>query len=299
MGLFDIFNSDNADEARDKQVAALQQGYRQASELLGSGRDALTQYYTAGLQPYQQNYQTGQAGQTAYADVTGANGPEGFARAVSNFQNSPGFQSAIDTGSENVLRNRARTGDLRSGATNIDLQNLAQNLQNQQWQQYTANLSPFLGTSAQAASGIGALNSGLGNQLNASFGDQAQAVYNMNAGIGNAEANAALASNNASANGWGAIMQGANLLASALPFLPSDERIKDEIEPVGELFDGQTIYRYRYKGDPSEATHIGVLAQEAEGVNPDAVVEFGGVKAVDYRKATDYAAGLAQMLEAA
>ena len=68
----------------------------------------------------------------------------------------------------------------------------------------------------------------------------------------------------------------------------SDERVKENIEAVGQLNDGQTIYRYNFKGDPK--TQIGLLAQEVEQINPDAVMEAGGLKMVDYKGATDEAA---------
>lgn len=76
-----------------------------------------------------------------------------------------------------------------------------------------------------------------------------------------------------------------------LSFL-SDERAKEEIEPVGKLFDGQTIHRYRYKGDPR--MQIGLLAQEVDEIEPDAVDELPqiGLLAVNYRKATDRAASM-------
>lgn len=80
---------------------------------------------------------------------------------------------------------------------------------------------------------------------------------------------------------------GANLL--------SDERTKEgpdggEPEKIGELANGTPIYRYRYKGDPNERVQIGVMAQDVEEDNPDAVSEFGGLKFVDVDRATDEAA---------
>ncbi len=69
---------------------------------------------------------------------------------------------------------------------------------------------------------------------------------------------------------------------------PSDERVKENIEPVGTLDDGQTIYRYNFKGDPK--TQIGLIAQEVEKRNPDAVGEIGGIKMVNYKDATEDAA---------
>lgn len=67
----------------------------------------------------------------------------------------------------------------------------------------------------------------------------------------------------------------------------SDERLKEDIEPVGQLNDGQTVYRYRYKGHP--AMHIGLMAQEVEQIHPEAVGEAMGFKTVDYAKATESA----------
>lgn len=69
----------------------------------------------------------------------------------------------------------------------------------------------------------------------------------------------------------------------------SDERLKTDIEPVGELFDGQKIYRYEM-GDGRK--QIGLIAQEVEDRAPEAVGESQGYKTVDYGRATDEAAGL-------
>lgn len=66
----------------------------------------------------------------------------------------------------------------------------------------------------------------------------------------------------------------------AAPFLFSDERLKVDIKRVGKADNGLPIYTYRYKG--SDAIHMGVMAQEAEAIAPDAVAEFGGYKAVNY-----------------
>ena len=64
----------------------------------------------------------------------------------------------------------------------------------------------------------------------------------------------------------------------------SDERLKENIKPIGKTNDGQTIYSYNYKGD--HRTQIGLLAQEVEKHHPEAVGLSGGYKTVDYAKAT-------------
>jgi hypothetical protein len=65
----------------------------------------------------------------------------------------------------------------------------------------------------------------------------------------------------------------------------SDERAKENITPIGKTNDGQTIHRYNYKGDPR--TQIGLIAQEVEKHHPDAVGLAGGLKTVNYDKATE------------
>lgn len=83
---------------------------------------------------------------------------------------------------------------------------------------------------------------------------------------------------------------GAAGVASKLGLL-SDIRAKEDVKKVGILNDGQNIYRFKYKGDPNKVTHIGLLAQEAERLNPDAVTEASdGLKRVDYKLATERAA---------
>ena len=64
-------------------------------------------------------------------------------------------------------------------------------------------------------------------------------------------------------------------LARPLPF--------DEM--LAKLADGQTVYSYRYKGEPR--TQIGLLAQEVERLHPKAVrTHPSGFKMVNYAAAT-------------
>ena len=92
---------------------------------------------------------------------------------------------------------------------------------------------------------------------------------------------------------WGITSSGIGAGIGALGALMmlSDENAKEDIMPVGMLADGQPIYRYSYKDDPTGATHIGLLAQDVEETNPDAVGTFdNGMKGVDYGEATRKAA---------
>ena len=65
-----------------------------------------------------------------------------------------------------------------------------------------------------------------------------------------------------------------------IPFL-SDRRAKEDIRRVGQTDGGLPVYTYRYKGD--NTYQMGVMAQEVEAVNPDAVATLSnGLKAVYY-----------------
>lgn len=88
-------------------------------------------------------------------------------------------------------------------------------------------------------------------------------------------------------SGWA--MAG-NLIGSAAQFLPllSDANAKKNIAEVGRLHDGTPVFSFEYRGDPGRM-HIGLIAQDVEKRVPEAVIEIGGFKHVDYRKATGLA----------
>ncbi len=147
-----------------------------------------------------------------------------------------------------------------------------------------------LGATASAANNQGTAPQwqGLGNQAVGQWGNTLTQGYN--AQLGQFKAN------QDSSSGWGsALGLIGGIAAKALPF--SDERVKENIEPVGKTFDGQTVYRYNYKGDP--APQIGLIAQEVEQRHPDAVGEDEhGLKHVNYDRAIKAATGGAVPLEA-
>lgn len=82
----------------------------------------------------------------------------------------------------------------------------------------------------------------------------------------------------------GILGAGAGLLASPatsiLGGILSDERTKEGKDRIGETDEGTPIYTYRYKGDPSRTTHMGVMAQDV----PEAAFQMGSVLGVDYGK---------------
>jgi hypothetical protein len=104
-----------------------------------------------------------------------------------------------------------------------------------------------------------------------------------------AAGSSALAAGSAAAEGATAATaaEGAGFWETALSWAAdffSDERLKTDIKPVGKLDNGLPIYSYHYIGDPKK-THIGVIAQEAQKLKPEAVAQHqSGFLTVNYDK---------------
>jgi hypothetical protein len=82
----------------------------------------------------------------------------------------------------------------------------------------------------------------------------------------------------------GAGMLGLGLLGK------SDVRAKENLVPVGMLFNDLPIYKFNYRQDPTKTLHLGLIAQEVEQIMPEAVATIGGEKWVNYDLATREAA---------
>jgi len=312
MGLFDLFSDQPAKDAAAAQTAGLNSGYNLASGSINQGIDALKTNYTAALQPYMTNYGQANAGQTALGNVLGLNGGAGSDAALTQLRNTPGYKFQQQTLNDTVNAQAAASGMNASGNQLLALNKVNQGLADSTYNNYVSQLQPYLGAAGNAAAGIGNTYTGLGNATAGQYNNLAQMGWNKETGIGNANANADLAKYNASGNIWNMIgslgsmgtsgggtvggnaMSGLGSLAMSIF---SDARLKEDIEEVGELYDGQPVYRYRYIGSP--AFQIGLMAQDVEKTRPEAVTEIGGYKAVRYDKATDYAADLSRFLEAA
>ena len=211
MGLFDFFSAAPAQNAAQAQIQGINQGYGQLSDLYAQGNQTLASNYGQGLQPVQQNVGTANTGTQQLLAMLGL-GPGGSQGAQQALQNTPGYQFQLQQGAQNVLRNQAQAGQTNSGATDLALQQQGQGLANQTYNQAVQNLQPFLqyGTNAanQNLQGYGAL----GNAINQNVTTQGNAAYGAQTGIGNANANAALAPYQASGNLWNLV---GNLAGSA------------------------------------------------------------------------------------
>lgn len=85
------------------------------------------------------------------------------------------------------------------------------------------------------------------------------------------------------AMGTGALSGSTTTTTQPSPFF-SDRKVKENVRKIGETEKGLPIYKFRYKGEEKDQTHIGYMADDVEKKHPDAVGEYGGVKTVDYNK---------------
>jgi len=194
-----IFSTGPAEQAAQDKIDMLKQGYSQLSDLYGQGRSTLTDYYTRALQPWQSLQGAAGGGYQAYADATGANGPEGMARARAQFQSSPGFDFQLNTGVDALARARAAAG----GATGNTLQDALKygtGLAQQDWGNYVSRLQPFLQQGDVVAGGIAGIDTGLGSNLATSMQNQGTAANTMFGQVGDTLAQKDLAAYNASGN---------------------------------------------------------------------------------------------------
>lgn len=125
------------------------------------------------------------------------------------------------------------------------------------------------------------------NPLNGYAGSSAQGSTEMYDNLYNSQLNAYNAQQQAKQNmaqGW------LNLGSAGLNLgmgLFSDARIKENLRPVGRLFNGLTVYAFNFPGE--EVTRIGLVAQEVQQHIPQAVSQTEeGLLMVDYDLASRY-----------
>lgn len=121
--------------------------------------------------------------------------------------------------------------------------------------------------------------------LNGSGGASAQALTPDISGAFGQQLNSQLAGYNANVASNNATTADAASLAMMAMMMFSDKRLKENIHEVGETKSGLPVYTYNYKGDPT--TQMGVMAQDVEKEQPEAVFGLGGrdnFKMVDYRQ---------------
>jgi hypothetical protein len=196
------------------------------------------------------------------------------AREAAQASGRLGGNSAIASeimGRENVLaRKRAEADASRTGAFNM-----AQSFYTVPGLQALGNAPlSYQAGQDQLKLGLGAIGSAVPQMINPDTG--------VNLGMQNRANQVAAAGANAQAQSTYAsgLFQGIGSAVGGFASRGSDIRIKENIRKVGSTDGGLPVYIYNYIG--SNLTEMGVMAQDVEKVNPDAVTESNGIKAVYY-----------------
>jgi hypothetical protein len=184
-----LFGGGAQEDAAAKNAAALASYGGTANAALGTGYNTGVTNLTNAVGAYTPlanlGTQYNQAG-SLLTGALGAGGPAGTAAARAAFTNAPGYQGAVDAGTQAILRQMGAANMTNSGNTAEDVGTFTQNLQNQQYNNWLSNLSSVAGmglnATGQAAGGQAAGYTGLG-QLGYQYGsDQSGIAGNIASG---------------------------------------------------------------------------------------------------------------------
>jgi len=198
-----IFQAQQLQQGLDQGNAALDTGYQRASDAYGQAATTfgnLANSYGAGSQLYQ--------------DALGVNGTEAANAARNSYQTSPGYSFNMDQGLQALDRTRAVNGTLASGNADTDAMKFASGLASQDYNNWLSNLSNLDTKRYGATTGQAGTYGALGNAAMQTGSAKANLAASTAAGIGQAGANGLMAGQQASANTFGALMGGANILGN-------------------------------------------------------------------------------------
>lgn len=216
MGLFsDLFSTKPAEEAAAAKAAGYTTANTNANDALTTGQTGADALYGQAYAPFASLIDSTGKGATAYGNATGVNGQAGIDAAGSTFKSLPGYSGGLTTGIDQVMRTNAAAGNLGGGNNTADEIKFASDYDANKYGNYVSSLAPYLGANQSAVSGGASV---LGSQAAADLGVAGQKAsnnYNSSVGVGNANADAALAPYSASQNFWNSLMGGANLALKA------------------------------------------------------------------------------------
>jgi hypothetical protein len=250
QGLFDssmAMNKGIADTGV-QQIAGIQQQYAKPLDLNTEVENKIAQFQSARLDPSLQQQD----------------------EALRNRLTNQGFRE----GTEGWDRAMIRQGQIANDARNSMWLGARQQGVNEALMQRTQPLAEF---NAIRTGAMPQMPTFTGVPQTQQAGTNIAGIYSNNYNQQMAAYNAQQASDNAF---MGGLMGLGGTLGAA--WLRSDRRLKRDIQRIGSLASGLPLYAYRYLW--SDAPQIGVMAQEARELFPDAVREFDGFLAVDYSR---------------
>jgi hypothetical protein len=185
-----MFGGGAEKEAAAKDTAAINQYGTTANNALTTGYTTGTGNINSAIGAYDPLSALGAKYNTAgntYLDSLGINGPEAAARAQSQFTTDPGYGAGVDAGLTGINRAQALRGMSNSGNTDVDALTFAQNLQNQQYNNWRTNLQQAgqtgVGLVGQVAQGQAGQYDALANLGQQYASNQAGVAGNVASGV--------------------------------------------------------------------------------------------------------------------
>jgi hypothetical protein len=275
-------------EAADKSIAEQRRQFDAVQQLMA---------------PY---VQSGTTALSRYNALTGLAGEEAQQTLINQITSGAEYGSLVRQGEEAILQSASATGGLRGGNTQSALARFRPEILSSLIRDEYSRLGGMVSMGQNAAAGVGNAGMQTGQNISNQYGQ-----------IGQAQAGAALARGQATANMWGNIAGSVGLAAglggfgkppvtpppgfdamltnvntpvglgtiNTNPIIgPSDIRLKTDIVPAGER-NGHAWYTYRYVWDDVGTTREGVMAQDVMQTHPEAVLTHPlGFLMVDYSK---------------
>lgn len=175
----------SANAAANAQIEASEMGVEEQRRQFDAVQKLLKPYADAGL-----------SGLTGQQDLLGINGTAAQQTAINNINNSSEMQTYLQQGENAILQNASATGGIRGGNTQAALAQFRPHLLNQLINQRYQNLAGMTALGQNAAAGTG--NAGMQTASN---------ISNLYQQSGAAQAGAALAKGQASADMWNGVSQ--------------------------------------------------------------------------------------------
>ena len=276
-----------AGDAAAIQSGAAEAGIAEQRRQFDAMRELLKPYTEVGvpalkgLQPY------AEAGAPALEQqqaLLGLRGPEAQRAAIAGIEGGAGYQAQVQAGEEALLQRASATGGLRGG----NIQGALAQFRPQMLQQEIERQYGRLG---------GMADIGRVTQQNLAQIGQSSAAGTGSAGLQTGTNVANLLSQQGAALAGGELGEAKaygqlfNLPAQFLGMqigggkagsLFSDIRLKKNIKKISTRPDGLNVYEFDYIWGGGR--QVGLMAQEVQGVYPDAVSESGGYLMVNYSK---------------
>lgn len=142
------------------------------NEIINTGEQKSEGALNSAIGAYQPWATSGAQANTMYSNALGLNGADGNAAATGAFQEGPGYQFAMDQGSQAALRGASAAGMLNSGNTLTALTSFGQGLANQEYGSWLDRLKGSSDQGLQAASGQAAGYGGLSSLYQAGTGNR-------------------------------------------------------------------------------------------------------------------------------